>query len=65
MDEIHYTATRNRSRAVLRIALAGLLAAAAAEATPQFARRYAVGCGQCHVLPPKLNAFGEQFLASG
>ncbi|HVS01878.1 MAG TPA: hypothetical protein VMT16_03840, partial [Thermoanaerobaculia bacterium] len=46
-------------------ALAGLLAAAAAEATPQFARRYAVGCGQCHVLPPKLNAFGEQFLASG
>lgn len=32
---------------------------------PHFARRYGVTCQQCHVSPPKLNAFGEAFVANG
>ncbi|HSL81609.1 MAG TPA: hypothetical protein VLF66_02460 [Thermoanaerobaculia bacterium] len=36
-----------------------------AEAAPHFARRYEVSCSRCHVLPPKLNEFGERFLAAG
>lgn len=32
---------------------------------PYFARRYGVTCQQCHVTPPKLNAFGEAFVANG
>ncbi|MGQ0704411.1 MAG: hypothetical protein ACT4PM_14955, partial [Gemmatimonadales bacterium] len=28
-------------------------------------RKYGVSCNQCHVLPPKLNAYGERFLAQG
>lgn len=35
------------------------------QAVPHFARKYDVGCTTCHVLPPKLNAFGESFLARG
>lgn len=37
----------------------------AADAAPHFARRYEVSCSRCHVLPPKLNEFGERFLAAG
>lgn len=36
-----------------------------AEAIPLFARKYRVACAQCHVSPPKLNAFGEAFIAAG
>jgi len=32
---------------------------------PYFARKYRVACAQCHVAPPKLNAFGEAFFANG
>lgn len=32
---------------------------------PYFARKYRVACTQCHVAPPKLNAFGESFIANG
>lgn len=35
------------------------------DAIPYFARRYAVACSHCHVLPPKLNSAGEAFLANG
>ncbi|MGQ0563359.1 MAG: hypothetical protein ACT443_15985 [Gemmatimonadota bacterium] len=38
---------------------------AGADAIPYFARRYGVSCQQCHVAPPKLNRFGERFLARG
>ena len=31
---------------------------------PYFARKYRVACTQCHVAPPKLNAFGESFIAN-
>jgi len=34
-------------------------------AVPHFARKYDTNCNTCHVLPPKLNAFGESFLARG
>jgi hypothetical protein len=37
----------------------------AADGIPYFARRYGVQCRQCHVVPPKLNAFGEAFVARG
>lgn len=32
---------------------------------PYFARKYRVACSQCHVAPPKLNRFGESFIAAG
>lgn len=32
---------------------------------PLFARRYGVDCSRCHVAPPKLNRFGEEFVARG
>lgn len=52
------------------LALGGVFAGArqlSAEsgAIPYFARRYGVDCVRCHVLPPKLNAFGEAFIANG
>lgn len=36
-----------------------------ADAAPHFARKYEVSCSKCHVLPPKLNEFGERFVAAG
>ena len=42
-----------------------LLDASTADAVPLFARRYGVPCSQCHVTPPKLNEFGEAFVARG
>ncbi len=41
------------------------LAAAPAAATPQFARRFELGCTACHTLPPQLNAEGVAFAANG
>lgn len=38
---------------------------AEASVIPYFARKYGVTCSQCHVSPPKLNAFGEAFVARG
>ncbi len=36
-----------------------------AEATPQFARRHDLRCNACHVIAPKLNAYGLAFAARG
>ncbi|MFQ5639310.1 MAG: hypothetical protein ACE5IR_15105 [bacterium] len=36
-----------------------------AHAVPYFARKYNVNCNSCHVMPPVLNQFGENFLANG
>lgn len=36
-----------------------------ASAIPAFARRYETACTTCHVLPPKLNAFGVAFKNNG
>jgi hypothetical protein len=55
-----------RSRNTILSGLAVLCAAPApAEAIPYFARKYSVSCSECHVQPPKLNAYGESFRASG
>ncbi|MFQ5788728.1 MAG: hypothetical protein ACE5H1_12195, partial [Thermodesulfobacteriota bacterium] len=36
-----------------------------AHGVPYFARKYNVNCSTCHVIPPVLNQFGENFLANG
>ncbi|HEX6202436.1 MAG TPA: hypothetical protein VF100_05475 [Thermoanaerobaculia bacterium] len=57
-----------RRRLLAALAAAAVVALAAppeAGAIPQFARRFDVPCGQCHVIPPKLNDFGERFVAAG
>ena len=47
-------------------AIAGiLLASSVAEAVPAFARKYQTSCQTCHVVFPKLNAFGEAFRLKG
>lgn len=47
------------------VATAGLVLAADAYATPQFARMYRVDCSHCHSLPPRLNERGLAFVAAG
>ncbi len=42
-----------------------LLFPSQASAIPAFARRYETACTTCHVLPPKLNAFGVAFKNNG
>ncbi|MGE5358228.1 MAG: hypothetical protein ACM3NQ_04370, partial [Bacteroidales bacterium] len=42
-----------------------LLLAAPASAIPAFARKYQTSCQTCHILFPKLNAFGEAFRLRG
>jgi hypothetical protein len=49
---------------VLVLGIAAPPPVTAAEGIPYFARRYGVTCQQCHVLPPRLNAFGEAFVAN-
>lgn len=36
-----------------------------ASAIPPFARKYRTSCLTCHVMPPKLNAFGEAYRLNG
>jgi hypothetical protein len=60
-------------RGSVRMTMAGVLVGGwglalvprAEPAIPYFARQYGVTCAQCHVSPPKLNAFGEEFRARG
>ena len=56
---------RPRLTLVALLALPGAVHSVWAEEIPYFARKYRVACSQCHVAPPKLNAFGEAFLAGG
>lgn len=42
-----------------------LFGAARASAIPAFARRYETACTTCHILAPKLNAFGVAFRNNG
>jgi hypothetical protein len=54
-----------RSLSVL-VVLGGMLTAAStAEAVPAFARKYQTSCQTCHIVFPKLNAFGEAFRLKG
>lgn len=41
----------------------GMLASQVAQANPAFARQYGMSCITCHAAFPRLNSFGEQFLA--
>ncbi|MGH7510163.1 MAG: hypothetical protein ACREMZ_11945 [Gemmatimonadales bacterium] len=50
---------------LLLLTLAGSTQPLSADEIPYFARKYRVACTQCHVAPPKLNAFGEAFVAAG
>lgn len=54
-----------KAGALLLAALGVCAVAPAADAIPAFARRYNLTCMSCHDPVPKLNAFGEQFLARG
>jgi len=50
----------------LGLAFGGLLVAVVdSQAIPYYARSTGMSCVDCHVAPPKLNAFGESFLARG
>lgn len=52
--------------AVILMLTAGVgVATREAGAIPVYARRHNLGCVSCHLVPPKLNAFGEEFLARG
>src|SRR5665213_2371898 len=50
--------------AALAISL-GIVSATPAEAIPAFARKYQTSCQTCHIVFPKLNAFGEAFRLRG
>jgi len=60
-----------KSRAFIRCAVAAglvivsLVQANRADAVPAFARKYQTSCQTCHILFPKLNAFGEAFRLRG
>jgi hypothetical protein len=51
--------------AVAFASVAFAMVAEPALGVPYFARKFDVNCEQCHVVPPKLNPFGEEFLAQG
>lgn len=56
---------------ILRAAVPGIVvaaimgSAARVEAVPAFARKYQTSCQTCHIMFPKLNAFGEAFRLRG
>ncbi len=47
------------------VLVASAVAPPTSEATPQFARKHQLRCTACHLLPPRLNAEGLAFQASG
>ena len=47
------------------IGLAFVAVASTAQAVPAFARKYQTSCQTCHIVFPKLNAFGEAFRLRG
>ena len=50
----------------IMLVVVGLLATAStARAVPAFARKYETSCQTCHIVFPKLNAFGEAFRLRG
>jgi hypothetical protein len=48
----------------LLLALLALTQSGSSDAMPVFARKYNLSCSACHVAFPRLNAFGEQFIAN-
>src|SRR3989339_1913114 len=47
------------------IAIIFLFLSADAFATSQWAKKFNVSCNTCHTVFPRLNSFGEEFLANG
>jgi hypothetical protein len=47
------------------VAVCLFVGSAVAEAVPAFARKYQTSCQTCHIVFPKLNAFGEAFRLRG
>jgi hypothetical protein len=58
-----FAAQRLARTAVIGLAL--LAIASTAHAVPAFARKYQTSCQTCHIVFPKLNAFGEAFRLRG
>jgi len=58
-----YLAHRIIRTAVIGVVL--LTIASTAHAVPEFARKYQTSCQTCHIVFPKLNAFGEAFRLRG
>ncbi len=56
---------RRLATLALAASLAVLFVPASAAAVPAFARKYQTSCQTCHVVFPKLNAFGEAFRLRG
>jgi hypothetical protein len=56
---------RSARAASLLLGLVVLAHAATVEAVPAFARKYQTSCQTCHIVFPKLNAFGEAFRLNG
>jgi hypothetical protein len=63
MTAIHSTA-RFGARALV-VCLLLVISESAAYAIPAFARKYQTSCQTCHIVFPKLNAFGEAFRLRG
>lgn len=63
LPDVHCFRSRFSALAGLILFLVGL--PHDVEATPQYARSTSLSCVDCHVVPPKLNAWGEAFLARG
>jgi hypothetical protein len=55
----------NRMTALLLTVVASLASASPAFAVPAFARKYQTSCQTCHIVFPKLNAYGEAFRLRG
>jgi len=59
-----YPPVRRAIPLLLLLAATLLLPPATSEAMPVFARKYNISCNACHSAFPRLNAFGEQFVAN-
>src|SRR6266545_7647041 len=53
------------SAAVLLVSIAVISKTTPVQAIPAFARKYQTSCQTCHIVFPKLNAFGEAFRLRG
>lgn len=53
-----------RMRFIVQIAVLWAASLQTAWAMPEFARRYSLSCAACHSAFPRLNKFGEQFVAN-
>ena len=63
---------KNKTKKIIAVTLPGTLTvimilfiSTNTHGIPYFARKYDFQCGTCHVIPPKLNQFGENFRANG